>query len=162
VGPRWWFHGGLPYVSAHLSTGIGANAAYSYIGTGTDRYNKTVSGTTTQFLYDEGSVDEEMQGTTVTEIHWHGSSSRLSVRLTSGRWRSVILCTHTEDDQEALLQMIVSHCDLSPTRRPRRALAAGATPVQAALFVSLGRNMRYSRRTVGRHLPELKPGNQEW
>jgi RHS repeat-associated protein len=73
VGPRWWFHGGLPYVSAHLSTGIGANAAYSYIGTGTDRYNKTVSGTTTQFLYDEGSVDEEMQGTTVTADYSAGA-----------------------------------------------------------------------------------------
>jgi RHS repeat-associated protein len=54
-------------------TGIGANVAYSYIGAGTDRYNKTVSGTTTQFLYDEGSVDEEMQGTTVTADYSAGA-----------------------------------------------------------------------------------------
>jgi RHS repeat-associated protein len=54
-------------------TGIGANVTYSYIGAGTDRYNKTVSGTTTQFLYDEGSVDEEMQGTTVTAVYSAGA-----------------------------------------------------------------------------------------
>jgi RHS repeat-associated protein len=50
-------------------TGIGANVTYSYIGAGTDRYNKTVSGTTTQFLYDGGSVDEEMQSGVYTAIY---------------------------------------------------------------------------------------------
>ncbi|HET6385865.1 MAG TPA: hypothetical protein VFJ58_20940 [Armatimonadota bacterium] len=40
--------------------------SYSYIGAGTDRYSKTVGGTTTQFLYDNGNVDEEMQGGAVT------------------------------------------------------------------------------------------------
>jgi RHS repeat-associated protein len=54
-------------------TGIGANVSYSYIGAGTDRYNKTVSGTTMQFLYDGGSVDEEMQGTTVTADYSAGA-----------------------------------------------------------------------------------------
>jgi len=47
-------------------TGIGTSVSYSYIGAGTDRYSKTVSGTTTDFLYENGSVDEEMQGSTVT------------------------------------------------------------------------------------------------
>ena len=47
-------------------TAFGTSVSYSYVGAGTDRYSKTVSGTTTQFLYDNGSVDEEMQGSTVT------------------------------------------------------------------------------------------------
>jgi RHS repeat-associated protein len=61
-------------------TGIGANVAYSYIGAGTDRYNKTVSGTTTQFLYDSGSVDEEMQGATVT-ADYSAAAEKLSGAL---------------------------------------------------------------------------------
>jgi hypothetical protein len=63
----------------------------------------------------------------IVGIRWRRFSGQLRIRLNSREWTSVILSAHTEGDQDALLQMIVSNCDLLTTRRSRRALEEGGS-----------------------------------
>jgi hypothetical protein len=104
----------------------------------------------------------------IVGICWRPFSGQLRIRLNSGERASVILSAHSPEDQRALLEMIVSKCELPPDRARCRALPACDCISEPGRPEICERSMSYARRLSGsnlegRALPEpgarLPPAN---